>query len=501
MASTKPMHSMLEGAQATAPVRPTVEHTVEKIGGTSMSRFDDLLGSVLIGPLQGDALYGRMFVVSAFGGVTDLLLENKRTGEPGVFARYESSGADGGEGEWDAALSDVAEHLWAINARILRDASQIAEADGFVRDRIEEVRTCLHDLRRLCASGHFQLDMHLQTVREMLASIGEAHSARVTVLRLRNEGVNARLVDLGGWGEPEPQPLEALLERHVASLDLTRELPIVTGYARCSEGLMVTYDRGYSEITFSRLAVVSGAREAVIHKEYHLCTADPRLVGEDRVYPIGRTNYDVADQLSALGMEAVHPGAAQCLRRAGIPLRVRHSFEPHHAGTLIDSAYRSTQPRVEIIAGRRGVFALEFFSHDMVDRAGHAFGIQKILDRYKLRTVTRESNANSITYYLATSQKIVKRIERELAAEFPAARVTVRRVAVVAAIGSNLDVAGLLSRCVSALADADINVLAVHQSMRAVDIRFVVAEADLAAATCALHEGAVVRAAARARVA
>jgi hypothetical protein len=84
----------------------------------------------------------------------------------------------------------------------------------------------------------------------------------------------------------------------------------------------------------------------------------------------------------------------------------------------------------------------------MVDRAGHAFGIQKILDRYKLRTVTRESNANSITYYLATSQKIVKRIERDLEAEFPAATVTVRRVAIVAAVGSNLDVAGLLSRCV-----------------------------------------------------
>jgi aspartate kinase len=495
------MRSTPDRAEPPQPAARAVAHTVEKIGGTSMSRFEDLLDSVLIGSLAGDALYGRIFVVSAFGGVTDLLLENKRSGEPGVFGRYEGSGPDDADGGWDAALSDVAGHLRSINAGILRDAGQRAEADRFVRERIAEVRTCLHDLRRLCASGHFQLDMHLQTVREMLASIGEAHSARVTVLRLRSEGVNARLVDLGGWGDPEPRPLEALLERQVAALDLARELPIVTGYARCSEGLMASYDRGYSEITFSRLAVISGAREAVIHKEYHLCTADPRLVGEDRVYPIGRTNYDVADQLSALGMEAIHPGAAQCLRRAGIPLRVRHSFEPDHEGTLIDSAYRSTRPRVEIIAGRRGVFALEFFSHDMVDRAGHAFGIQKILDRYKLRTVTRESNANSITYYLATSQKIVKRIERELGAEFPAARVTVRRVAVVAAIGSNLDVAGLLSRCVTALADAEINVLAVHQSMRAVDIRFVVAEADLAAATCALHDGAVVRATTRARVA
>src|SRR5690606_4655558 len=113
---------------------------------------------------------------------------------------------------------------------------------------------------------------------------------------------------------------------------------------------------------------------------------DPRIVGVEKAVAIGRTNYDVADQLSVLGMEAIHPGAAQCLRRAAIPLRVRHSFEPHHAGTLIEAAYQSEEPRVEIIAGRRGVFAVEFFSHDIVDRSGHASGIQTILDRYKLRT-------------------------------------------------------------------------------------------------------------------
>lgn len=499
MSSTTPTPSAAEdlGAATTAARRPL--HTVEKIGGTSMSRIDDLLASVLIGGLKGPALYRRIFVVSAYGGVTDRLLEDKRTGSPGVFALYDESQGAADDGDWSAALAGVAEHLCRLNARVLSHADDIAQADRFVGDRLADVRACLRDLRRLCASGHFQLDAHLQTVREMLASIGEAHSAHTLVLRLRREGVNARLVDLTGWGARELLPLEQLLERALAELDLGSELPVVTGYARCSEGLMQAYDRGYTEITFSRLAVISGAREAVIHKEYHLCTADPRLVGEERVYPIGRTNYDVADQLSALGMEAIHPGAAQCLRRAGIPLRVRHSFEPEHEGTLIDAAYRSQRPRVEIIAGRRGVFAVEFFSHDMVDRAGHAFGIQKILDRYKLRTVTRESNANSITYYLATSPKIVKRIERDLGAEFPNARVTVRRVAIVAAIGSNLDVAGLLARCVSALADADINVLAVHQSMRAVDIRFVVAEDDLTAATCALHDRAVGQPAMRSR--
>jgi aspartate kinase len=308
---------------------------------------------------------------------------------------------------------------------------------------------------------------------------------------MRRHRVNARFVDLSGWGETASLGLEDYLRLKMSEYDLSTELPICTGYAKCEEGLMKAYDRGYSEITFSRLAAVTGAREAIIHKEYHLCSADPKIVGVDKAVAIGSTNYDVADQLSVLGMEAIHPGAAQCLRRAAIPLRVRHSFEPHHSGTLIEADYESEEPRVEIIAGRRGVYAVEFFSHDIVDRAGHAFGIQKILDRYKLRTVTRESNANSITYYLATTLKNAKRIERDLAEAFPNAAVTVRRVAIVAAVGSNLDVSGLLSMCVSALAEGGINVLAVHQSMRAVDIKFVIDEQDLKAATVALHERAV----------
>ena len=63
-------------------------HTVEKIGGTSMSRSDELLDTLLIGDREGGDLYQRVFVVSAYGGITDLLLENKKSGAPGVYAFY-----------------------------------------------------------------------------------------------------------------------------------------------------------------------------------------------------------------------------------------------------------------------------------------------------------------------------------------------------------------------------------------------------------------------------
>ena len=63
-------------------------HTVEKIGGTSMSRFGELMDNIIIGRRTGKDLYNRIFVVSAYGGITNLLLENKKNGEPGVYAHF-----------------------------------------------------------------------------------------------------------------------------------------------------------------------------------------------------------------------------------------------------------------------------------------------------------------------------------------------------------------------------------------------------------------------------
>lgn len=84
----------------------------------------------------------------------------------------------------------------------------------------------------------------------------------------------------------------------------------MTGYTQCNGGVVSRHGRGYTEVTFLRVAVLTAAREAIIDKEFHLSSADPEMVGMDRVKTIGQTNHDVAGRLSNLGMEAIHPSAA-----------------------------------------------------------------------------------------------------------------------------------------------------------------------------------------------
>jgi aspartate kinase len=325
----------------------------------------------------------------------------------------------------------------------------------------------------------------------MLAAVGEAHSAHNTSVLLQHHGVNATFIDLTGWRDDSDQSMDDRIQLALSDVNLSNTLPIVTGYAHCRDGIMQRHGRGYSEVTLSRIAVLTGAREAVIHKEFHLSSGDPLLIGKDRVRKVDSTNYDVADQLSNMGMEAIHPGAAKGLRQAGIPLRIRNTFDPHNGGARIRGDYVSRQPRAEIITGIKSVYALEFFEQDMVGKKGFDSAILDSLRRHKLRVVTKTSNANTIAHYLAGSLKAVKRVSNDLQDSFPSAAISVRKVAIVTAIGSDLNVRGLTAIAVSALSSAGVEVLGVHQLIRNVDILFMLAEEDFDKAVIALHRALI----------
>ena len=462
------------------------EHTVEKIGGTSMSRLAELLDTLFIGDREGAALYRRIFVVSAFGGITNKLLEHKKSGQPGVYARFANAQDDHG---WLDALTEVGQAMREAHGAILEHPGDRTMADEFVRERIEGARSCLFDLQRLCSYGHFRIGDHMLVIRELLSGLGEAHSAFVATLLLQRAGVNARFVDLSGWRDEAEYSLSERIAAGLRDVDLTTELPIVTGYAQCTEGLMREFDRGYSEVTFANIAAQTGASEAIIHKEFHLSSADPKLVGEGAVRKLGHTNYDVDDQLSNLGMEAIHPKAAKTLRQAEVPLRVTNAFDPGDPGTLIDDQPTDT-PTVEIVTGLK-VVALELFEQDMVGVKGYDAAVLDALKRHNVWIVSKTSNANTITHYVQASLKTVRRVVRDLEGLYPSADVTARTLSLVSPIGRDLKGLKVLSRGLGALEDVGIEVIAAHQTPRGVDVQFVIGAEQMEAGITALHRALI----------
>ncbi|WP_325895325.1 aspartate kinase [Grimontia sp. NTOU-MAR1] len=456
-------------------------YTVEKIGGTSMSAFDAVLDNIFLRPKNP---YNRVFVVSAYGGITDALLESKRSGEPGIYQLVAKR-----DEQWADAIDALEVRLKMINENLFADPLNRTRADNFIAERLKDAKDCISNILATCSYGQFTLRQYLPQIREFLSSIGEAHSAYNTALKLRTLGVNARFVDLSGWDNKLSGTLDEVIAEAFREIDVTTELPIVTGYAYCDEGLMKTYDRGYSEMTFSRIACQTSADLAIIHKEYHLSSADPRIAGPENVLPIGQSNFDVADQLANLGMEAIHPNAASGLRKKDIPLQIKNTFEPEHQGTLISQAYQPDSEKIEIIAGRDKVFALHIFDQAMVGNVDNVgYELMEMIADESVNLVGKEMSANSLTYYLSGVAKNLNKLLYRAEKRFPDSTITNHMVALISAIGSQINTNTTLSKGVLALMNSDISPIAVHSSMRNVNVQFVVKDEMYEGAIRALHD-------------
>ncbi len=204
-----------------------------------MTRFHEVMRNVIIGKRKPEKLYNRIFVVSAYGGITDMLLDNKKTGEPGVFACFAE-----GHQDWKDKLDGVRQRMRELNRSFADIGLDLKKADAFVDERIEGVRTCLQDLMRVRSFGHLTPENYLPASRELVCAIGEAHSAFNSTLILQENGVNARFVDMCGWKDAEILPLEEALRAGMRDVKIDQELPSVTVLVKCNFGIITRCSRG-----------------------------------------------------------------------------------------------------------------------------------------------------------------------------------------------------------------------------------------------------------------
>lgn len=453
--------------------------TVEKIGGTSMSQFGDVLNNIIIGDRKQDEYYNRIFVVSAYNNVTNWLLEHKKTGEPGVYVRFLEND------DYSIALDSLCQRLLLINKGFESIGLNLSEAREFIEFRLKQAKTMLHSLGKVLASGYVNSEDICLAAREILASIGEAHSAWNSVNILNNNGVNARFIDLCGFNDSVPLTIDERIHKAFNGVHFDKQLCVATGYTKGTEGIMRAFDRGYTEVTFSKIAVEVKANEAIIHKEYHLSSADPNIVGIDKAIPVGYTNFMVADQLADIGMEAIHPKASKPLELNGINIRIKNTFEPAHPGTLITKEYVSPEPKIEIVSGSDKVLAIEIHDPMMVGEVGFDLRIMTYFEASGVSYILKSTNANSITMVVwdnYKSRELVTILEKEFY------EVRMERVAIICVMGTNIAMPGFLYKASKALFDKGINIESFGQSLRQVNMQFVIKREDYKKAVIGLNE-------------
>ncbi|MDX2191635.1 MAG: aspartate kinase [Bacteroidota bacterium] len=439
--------------------------TVEKIGGTSMTAFADVLQNIILYPKTINEINNRIYIVSAYSGVTNWLLEDKKTGAPGIYHDFINFK------DFHASIANLSIKLKEMNKKYESIGLNINEADAFIDSRINDAQKYLDALAEVLASGYINKENIFQAAREILASIGESHSAFNSVNILKNKGYNAILVDLSGFNDYEAYTIDQRIAHSLKGIDFANNITIVTGYTKGIEGIMREFDRGYSEVTFSKVAVAVKANEAIIHKEYHLSSADPNIVGIDKCVPVGFTNYDVADQLADVGMEAIHPKAAKPLELNNINLRIKNTFEPDHPGTLITKDFVGEKKRVEVITGTDKVLVIDIHEPLMVGSVGFDLHLMEDFAKFGISYICKATSANSISVVIWEKDHKEGLIEL-LKSKYQT--ITVKKTAIVCLIGTNIDQPGVLGRAAVSLGENDINILLISHSIRQVNIQFVI---------------------------
>jgi aspartate kinase len=128
----------------------------------------------------------------------------------------------------------------------------------------------------------------------------------------------------------------------------------------------------------------------------------------------------------------------------------------------------------------------------MVGVKGYDAAILTSLTRHDVRIISKVSNANTITHYVDASLKSMRRVEKDLAALYPHATISSRKLSMASVIGRDMNGLSVLTRGLQAIAADGLEALGASQGPRNVDVQFILERDALARAIRALH-GALVR--------
>ena len=466
---------------------------VLKFGGTSVATADairQLIRIVTKARTEGPVVV----VVSAFGGVTNALLAAADTA-----AAHDLAYAD-----QHAAL--VERHLEMAEALAPDEAESLRES---LETRLGDLGDLLH--------GVYLLRECSPRTRDGVVSYGERCSAEVVAAAMRAAGLEAvahdarqSIVTDASFGRAQvdfdatrTRLRAALLGEGTEAAGLVEAensvetvIPVVTGFvAATPEGQTTTLGRGGSDYTAAILGASLDASVIELWTDVDgVLSTDPRVVSE--AFPQTAMSYSELMELSHFGAKVVYPPSIHPARRAGIPLRIKNTFNPDAPGTLITGDEAPNTHAIRGLASVDSIALLRLEGDGMVGVPGIAGRLFGALARAGVSVIliSQGSSEHSICFAVAPGDTEAAR--RAVAEEFVLeqraglvdALVAEEDQAVVAAVGAAMhERPGLAGRLFSVLGRHGVNVKTIAQGSSELNISLVVDRDDGPRALRAVH--------------
>jgi len=441
---------------------------VMKFGGTSVGSADRIRAVAEL--VRAHRSRRVALVVSALGGVTDLLIRGARL----ALAR---------DAAWEGVVYEVlSRHHATISALVAGRAQDplLAHLDALVTE-----------LRSLY-TGVSNLEELTPRTLDAISGIGERASCEIVAAALEAGGTPAAAVDARrvivtddtfGRAQPLMEETGARVRELVLPIVEKGAVPVVAGFIGATrKGVATTLGRGGSDFSASILGALLPAEEIQIWTDVDgMMTVDPRVVPGARVIP--EVSAAEAAELAYFGAKVLHPATIKPAVERGIPVFILNTLNPSAPGTRIAAGAGDDTAEPRAIAFKKGITVILISQPKMLMAYGFLARVFEVFDRNRTPVDLIATSEVSVSLTVDDPETIPA-VQADLAGLGEVQ--VLRRMAIVSVVGRGfLRRAGIAARVFQSL--REVNVVMISFGASDVNVSLVVAEDEAEKAVRLLH--------------
>ena len=354
---------------------------VLKFGGTSVANAQNI---ALVKNIVSNTNSNKtIVVVSAFGGITDLLLQTAKLAAT-----------------QDQTYKSI---LKNIEDRHLNTAKELISAHNQSKV-LSKVKSELNTLETLL-EGAFLIGEITPKLSDKIVSYGESLSSYIISEFFIEQKLDASFLDsreliktndINGKANVNFETTNSLCEKFFN--DVSNDIVVMAGFIAASEkGNSTTLGRGGSDYTAAIVAAAVNAEVLEIWTDVSgMYTANPKIVKQAKAIP--QISYEEAMELSHFGAKVLYPPTIQPVLSKGITIVIKNTFEPDNAGTFITKNKNEKGKTVRGISHIEDIALLTLEGNGMVGITGISKRFFEVLSQSEISVIliTQASSEHSI---------------------------------------------------------------------------------------------------------
>ncbi len=420
-------------------------------------------------------------VFSAFGGVTDQLIELSDKAlrrDDSFLANFQNLRL---------------KHLEIFEVLVTHGKKSVALKN--ITEHFEELNDIL--------KGIYLLRELTPRILDNILSYGERLSAYIISEALKSKNINCEYLNATSLIKTDNNFGNAHVNYDLTNANIVdffkkhSTMQIITGFiASDLENEITTLGRGGSDFTASIIGSALNAEEIEIWTDVDgILTADPRKVKE--AIPLKAVTYQEAMEMSHFGAKVIYPPTMQPAFDKNIKIRIRNTFNPSFKGTIILEKQSKVKFSAKGISSVDNITLLRISGSGLFGNEGVTSRIFDSLAEEKVKSLLLTQGSSGLSICIAVlpqdGTKAKKAIEKELRLEIFDGQIreitAEKNLSIVAVVGEDMrHTPGISGKVFDALGKNGVNIIAIAQGSSELNISFVIKYDDLSKALNVLHD-------------